>query len=114
MDQPDQHFNRARLEKMLHGDPSLIKEILDMFLEDTRENLAGLGLAIRQGDQEVATRTAHALKGSGANIGAERFSSLCYAVEKACSSGHLGDGADQLDLVITEFGELEKTLGDLV
>ncbi len=114
MDQPEQHFNRARLGKMLHGDPSLIKEILDMFLEDTTENLAILRAAIQQGDQERSTRTAHALKGSGANIGAERFSNLCFAVEEACSAGRLEEGVGQLELVCSEFRELEKTFVDLV
>ncbi len=108
------HFDRGRLEKMLHGDPALIREIVSMFVEDTRANVAELARALAAGDARAAERTAHALKGSGANVGALRFASLCLRAEDAAEAGALDEARAALAAAEDEFKKLEKTFEALL
>ncbi len=108
------HFDRARLEKMLHGDPALIREIVSMFVEDTRANVARLAQALAAGDARAAERTAHALKGSGANVGALRFASLCLRAEDAAEAGALDEARVALAAAEEEFEKLGKTFEALL
>jgi two-component system sensor histidine kinase/response regulator len=63
--------------------------------------------------------TAHALKGSSANLGAPRLAALCAELQELGSSGELTAAADvvsqletELDRVRSAFhAELEKTTG---
>ncbi len=103
------HFDERRLQKMLRGDAALIREILGMFLEDTRANLERLQTALAAGDAREAERTAHALKGSGANVGAERFAALCLRAEDAAEAGRLGDAATALQAIKGELVRLGET-----
>jgi HPt (histidine-containing phosphotransfer) domain-containing protein len=104
--QAPERFSPARLDKMLHGDRALIREILDMFLEDTESNLEKLRNALEAGDQDTGTRTAHALKGSAANIGAALFSGICYEMEQKSRSGGLAAAQAILPKARAEFEEL--------
>ena len=63
------------------------QEILDAFWRSTTELLETLALQVTQGSLELAARTAHAVKGSAANIGAHRLSETATAIEKACKDG---------------------------
>ena len=113
-ERPPAHFRRDRLEKMLHGDRELIREIVEMFVEDTLQNLERLADAVAGADVETATRTAHALKGSGANVGAEVFSSLCRDLEMACRASEIPRAREHLKQVTGEFARLEETLSALL
>jgi HPt (histidine-containing phosphotransfer) domain-containing protein len=108
------HFDEARLRKMLHGDGSLIREILGMFLEDSRANIARLEAALGAGDARGAERTAHALKGSGANVGAARFSALCLRAEDAAEADRLDDARATLEAIKVELERLGETFAPLM
>ena len=73
---------------------------MTLFLADLGPRLEGIreGLAARDG-QDVA-RWAHSLRGSAANLGAERLATLCGEIEVAGRRGDLvaaGAFASQLD-----------------
>jgi HPt (histidine-containing phosphotransfer) domain-containing protein len=70
------------------GDPELLKEIADLFLENYREWLDELRQATERGDAPGVERTAHGLKGSVANFGARK------AVEASLSLENLGRSRD--------------------
>lgn len=63
------------------------REILDAFWRSTTELLETLSSQVTQGSFELAAKTAHAVKGSAANIGAHRLSETATAIEKACKDG---------------------------
>jgi CheY-like chemotaxis protein/HPt (histidine-containing phosphotransfer) domain-containing protein len=112
-DLPRKRFDRSRLDKMLRGDPSLIREILQMFIEDTKENLEKLAGFIDEGDAESAVRTAHALKGSAGNIGAERFSAICRDIETSAREGSLEAALSSVEKAREEFGALREDFAGL-
>ena len=59
-------------------------EILDAFWRSTTTLLETLSTEITQGSFEPAAKTAHAVKGSAANIGAHRLAETATAIEQAC------------------------------
>jgi CheY-like chemotaxis protein/HPt (histidine-containing phosphotransfer) domain-containing protein len=111
---PRTRFDRSRLDKMLRGDPSLIREILQMFIEDTAENLEKLAGFIDEGDGESAVRTAHALKGSAGNIGAGRFSEICFRIETSAREGRLEEALSSVEKAREEFDALREDFAGLL
>jgi two-component system sensor histidine kinase/response regulator len=70
------------------GDPELLKEIAQLFLENYQEWMRDLRLATERGDALMVERTAHGLKGSVANFGAR------HAVEASMNLESLGRNRD--------------------
>jgi len=76
------------------GDEELLKEIALIFIEQCPGALAEIRAAAEAADAEALERTAHALKGSVANFGAEAARAAAYAIEEMGRSGNL-EGVDQ-------------------
>jgi len=60
------------------------QEILNAFWRSTETLLDALAEKVRAGNFEDAAKTAHALKGSAANVGAKRLADAAQTVETAC------------------------------
>ncbi len=73
------------------GAPGLLLELIETFEEDSRRRLANLREALMSGDSGDIERTAHALKGSSANMGAIRMSDAADEIQTSCISGRLTD-----------------------
>jgi len=63
------------------GDEELIKEIVLIFLTDTKERIEMLTEAMKACDTKGIKLYAHALKGAVANVGAKRLSNIAYRLE---------------------------------
>jgi len=90
--------------KRVDGDRELLKEVADIFLEDTPRLLADLRNAIIRGDARALERTAHSLKGSVGNFGARRASEAAGALEQM---GRQGDFVRAQE----SFAQLDHQLG---
>ncbi len=66
----------------------LVQKVVAAYLGDAPARLAQLQAAAAAGDAEALRRTAHALKSSSANVGAERLSALCREIESLGRSGN--------------------------
>ncbi|KQV79676.1 histidine kinase [Massilia sp. Root351] len=81
---------------------ALLQRVLQAFLADTPRHLAALRVALQagadgagdisEGSAELLRRTAHSLKSSSANVGADALAALCKELEHLASAG-LPDGA---------------------
>jgi two-component system, sensor histidine kinase and response regulator len=92
------------------GDPELLKEIANLFLDNYQEWLGELRLATARGDAKMVERTAHGLKGSVANFGARN------AVEASLNLENLGrnrDLAGATESLAALEAALETLRGDL-
>ncbi len=58
------------------GEPDILAEFVELFLDDTPVRLKALRAAVEEGDERSVERTAHALKGSCENIGVARMAVL--------------------------------------
>src|SRR5215213_7662421 len=71
-------------EVQVEGEPDLIVELIDLYLEDTPRQMAAMQKALAITDGTSLKRAAHGLKGSSANLGAGRLAALCGELEQMC------------------------------
>ena len=88
------------------GDAELLKEIAELFLDDYPKVVEELHEAIARGDAKVLERTAHGLKGSVSNFGAQQ------AVDAARTLESMGR-AEQMAEVEQVLHTLELALAAL-
>ena len=69
------------------------REILNAFWRSTSDLLGALETQIAQTDFNAAAQTAHAIKGSAANVGAVGIAEKAYQIELASKASNK-DGAD--------------------
>jgi CheY-like chemotaxis protein len=69
-------LDSARLEDVLSMDG-----IAQLFVDETRPRIEGLGKAIAAGESDAAKRLAHTIKGSSASVGATRMAELAAELE---------------------------------
>ena len=94
-------FDYADFLERIDGDVDLLKEVIEIALEDTPRLLADLFAAIRRGDADAVERAAHTLKGATANISAKRLHALSQQVQQAVKN----EGVDSLEPWIGRFAE---------
>jgi len=99
----------VNLEKALvrvMGDRAFLQEMLEQLTGMVSSHLEPMRAAIAQGDGETIARQAHSLKGSAANLSAERIADTALRLEDMGRQGDLAH-ADPI------LGELESELGRL-
>ncbi len=98
-------YDREAFLERLAGDRGIADYILEVFVEQLPGQTGDLLVAVQAGDWAGAADRAHSIKGSAANVGAERIRKLALEVEKACERR---DPAVVADLV----GRIESGLQD--
>ena len=78
----DMHVVQALRELGGDDDPGLFDEVVELFLTDTKNNVAKLVAAFESRDAHALQRVAHTMKSSSAHVGAVRLSKLCFEIEK--------------------------------
>ncbi|MBC7900340.1 MAG: PAS domain S-box protein, partial [Saprospiraceae bacterium] len=63
------------------GKPDFVTEVIDLFLGDAASQLDQLRIALNAGDGAERSRLAHLIKGSSANVGADRLAKLLAELE---------------------------------
>jgi len=63
------------------GEQSLFRELLELYVDDSTNQMRRLEQALQRGDTKVAERVAHTLKSSSANLGAMAMSKICLEME---------------------------------
>lgn len=96
-------FDLDELVERLGGDRACARELVDIFLDDTRPRLASLIAPI--GDLEGARRVAHTLKGACGNMAAHAASQAAAILEAAAAAG---DGAAAEGARQILVGELQR------
>ncbi len=88
-------------------DEDIAREVVPLCVVDNRERLEMLDIAVKAGNSEEVKLYAHAIKGSTANIGAERLSQIAARLEAMAFDGDLSQSQSLLQEITTEFGRLE-------
>ena len=78
------------------GEPDIITEFIDTFLEDLPPRLAAIRSAVEGRNAREIKSAAHALKGSSASIGAAQLAALCSTLELMGKTGDLASGTTLL------------------
>jgi len=88
------------LDSFTGGDPAVRKEFIDLYLEQSEQNIVSLRDNCLDGHNETWSETAHQLKGASANVGATELSKLC------------ADGQNMIDGTQKEREELFAKIED--
>lgn len=78
----DATINFERLQSISEGDKEFEQELLQAYVDDSRECLAQIKAAIADSDWEKLIALTHQLKGASGNVGAERMEQLCAEMEQ--------------------------------
>ena len=92
------------------GDDELLKELVEMFLDDASTRLAALRGALDGGDAGSVEREAHTLKGSSGNMGAKKMAAICAELQEAGASGDHPRAAELLGRLDEEFGRVRPAI----
>lgn len=99
-------------EAQVEGEPDLIVELIDLYVEDTPRRLAAIRSASADGDLEALRRAAHGLKGSSASLGARQVEMLCEKLERASGKELLEEGELLLARLEREFARVRLAFAD--
>jgi two-component system, sensor histidine kinase and response regulator len=94
-------LNLAVARRRLGGDEKLLRDLAGFFVEDAPQLLEDARNALKIGDLETATRSAHSLKGLASNFEAVSTVELAQELELSTRTGRAED-AQQL---LTPLGE---------
>jgi PAS domain S-box-containing protein len=98
-----QQLDEALALSRVGGDIELLKEVVELFLEDYPTTFEKIKVAVDGQDAPALEHHAHSLKGSVSTFGASRAFEAAFALEKQGRSGDLSGARDGL-------AELEKAL----
>jgi two-component system sensor histidine kinase/response regulator len=107
-------LDRRLLLDNVAGDRELLAEIVTLFLENSRDLLAGLHEAADSGDAEAIHRKAHQLKGALANLGAQAAAESACRLETAGRDKRLEGVPDAVRQLEEEMERLGPELASLV
>lgn len=74
-------FDRLKLEERFGGDQEIVEVVLESFSQEAPELIARIQEGMSGNDEEEIRSCAHALKGSAANVNAERLRQASFLLE---------------------------------
>ncbi len=92
------------------GEPDIVAELAELFLEDVPPRLKALRDAVEGGEAHSVQRVAHVLKGSCGNMGASRMATLSAQLQEVGASGDLAGAPQLLERLEEEFGRVRPAL----
>ena len=90
-------------EMQAEGEPDLVVELIDLYLEDAPRKLASMQEAAARGDGGALRGAAHSLKGSSSSLGASGVAALCAELERADCGDSSGPAASILARLMQEL-----------
>ena len=82
-------LDATALVALISGDRQLLKELVDLFVEDSTRRLEEIRSSLASGDTESLHRAAHTLKGSAGSICGRRTAEVALRVEDLAQEGNL-------------------------
>ncbi|MEC7585020.1 MAG: Hpt domain-containing protein [Planctomycetota bacterium] len=95
------------------GDPELLLDLIELFLDDGPGKIEAVVDGLEQGDFEKIERAAHTLKGSSGNLGAQALQETCEQLQLATGRRDLSASQQLAPLVQSQFDEACQALRGL-
>ncbi len=106
----DESVLAALRELQEEGEPDILEELIELFLEDAPSQIAALGESVEAGNAHAVERIAHTLKGSSGNMGAARMTAICSELEDVGASSALYRAPELVKRLEEEFERVRATL----
>jgi HPt (histidine-containing phosphotransfer) domain-containing protein len=93
----NQYLDVEDYARRMDNDVELMIELYQIFLEDSKTNVAEITDAIMKNDARALRTSAHTLKGSSSCISAKVIQDLAYELEKMANDGDLSNATSIMD-----------------
>jgi HPt (histidine-containing phosphotransfer) domain-containing protein len=107
----DQILDMSVVEELLSlsddGDPELLLDLIQMFLDDGPAKVQAVTEGLQAGDFDKMERAAHSLKGSSGNLGARRLQNVCEGLQLASRDKRLDESRGLAGQLRDVFAEAE-------
>lgn len=107
-------IDMERINDATGGDEEFLAELVDIFLEDAELRLDEIQGAVNSGDPDELRKTAHKLKGSSANMGANGLMSIAKILEDMGAQGVVQGADTHMTGLTTEYARVKVALEQLV
>lgn len=101
------------LQQLSDGDRKFERDLLSMYVKDTRSNLSELGDAITAQDVQRVTKLAHHLKGSSGSVGIKSLHSCAASLESQARQGELASSQQLLAEMMGLFQQVQGVLSQM-
>ena len=91
-------------------DVSFLRELIQIYLDDSPQQIAEIEQSLTKGDAPRLTRAAHSLKGSSANFGASQLRAICEKIEHLGRTAALSEVPAQLPELQAEYARVKAAL----
>lgn len=88
-------------------DVESFKELLDLFLETSRSDLAKLHDGLTAGDAQKVAAAAHSIKGASGNMGFSNIYEAARKIESDARTKHLDNTAEDARIIDVELNRLD-------
>ncbi len=92
------------------GDEEFLKEVLDGFFDNVKNQIITIEQALNDGDSETVRKEAHAIKGGAANLTADELSRIAFELENIGTSNTIPAGFEVVNRLKKEFTHLVSYL----
>ena len=97
--------------EILDGDQGLMKELVEVFLEDMPKQVADMRSALENASGHDLYHAAHRFKGSVGNFGCPAISDAAFALEKMGRANTLDEAQSTFDTLSKDVESLHSALG---
>lgn len=106
-------LDRAIALSRVGGDAELLQEMAQLFLEEYPSQMDAIRSAVELRDPRAIERSAHSLKGSVGNFGAEAALNAAFSLEMIGRNGNLQEVENALAALELAIRELEPAMTSL-
>ena len=99
-----------RMMDLTDGNNDSLRELVEMYFNQTNKQVAQMLAAIRDGKPEDLRRVAHSCAGASATLGMTHLVPKLRAMEKLGASGSLTGAAEICESAIAEYGRIREFL----
>jgi HPt (histidine-containing phosphotransfer) domain-containing protein len=110
---PHPDINWRQLHELSGNDQAFEQELLQIFLEDSHEQMGHLNAAWAAGDLNQVRLVAHHIKGASANVGAVAIARWASQIEADARSGTAAPIAAALNELSQSLQQLEQYISAL-
>jgi two-component system, sensor histidine kinase and response regulator len=103
-------LDEAGILAVVSGNPGLLRELAELFLEDSPLRLLEIRKALDSGDLDALQRGAHTLKGSASSLCGKRTAELALRLEELADTRDLPAARLSFAALADEVGRLQRAL----
>jgi HPt (histidine-containing phosphotransfer) domain-containing protein len=92
------------------GTTDMLTRVVERYLTDSRDLVASIETAIREGDAATLARAAHAWRSYNGNVGAHELARLCRQIEESANQGRVAAAGELLQQLLAMHARVREEL----